>query len=246
MEQALTADGREHVVTFHRELHISGRDRRGHGVQYRKSSSLCPSSIFGPIFRILDRRQSRQGKAGTFAMAFDRTDIEHGVQIEALGLQDVPHERCYPIGGPDRVLDIRLRPCAALHRTGPRPRRSARSRSPRCPFRCRLEQLDGDIFNECAFNKPKKDEDDDNDDSVNKRGTSGRNGAFEIASQLEPYVLVIVMRERLRRSQSAGGPAPGFIRLQRRALLTGRARAVGKASRRLRHRSPPHSSDGRG
>ena len=27
MEQALTADGREHVVTFNRELHISGRVR---------------------------------------------------------------------------------------------------------------------------------------------------------------------------------------------------------------------------
>ncbi len=209
-----------------------------------KSSSLCPSSIFGPIFRSLDRRQSRQGKAGTFAMAFDRTDIEHGVQIEAPGYKTYRTSDAIPSAA---------RIASSTSDYGPRRITPDGSSAPTVgpfkesalPFRRRLEQLDGDIFNERAFNKPKKDEDDDNDDS-NKRGTSGRNGAFEIASQLEPYVLVIVTRGRLRRSQSAGGPASGRDSPPALGVAHWAARAVGKASRRLRHRSPPHSSDGRG
>ncbi len=226
MEQALTADGREHVVTFNRELHISGRVRDAVTGRNIEKFVVVPVIHFRPDFPDLDRRQSRQGKAGTFAMAFDRTDIEHGVQIEAPGYKTYRTSERYPIGGPDRVLDIRLRP--APHYTGRVLGPDGRPvQGVRVALSSRLEQLDGDIFNERAFNKPKKDEDDDNDDS-NKRGTSGRNGAFEIASQLEPYVLVIVTREGFAEVNRRADQLPGEIRLQRWASLTGRLVQSGK------------------
>jgi thiol-disulfide isomerase/thioredoxin/uncharacterized GH25 family protein len=226
MEQALTADGQEHVVTFNRELHISGRVRDAVTGRNIEKFVVVPVIHFRPDFPSLERNQSRQGKAGTFAMAFDRTDIEHGVQIEAPGYKTYRTSERYPVGGPDRVLDIRLQP--APHYTGRVLGTDGRPvQGVRVALSSRLEQLDGDIFNERAFNKPKKVEDDDDNDS-NNRGTSGRNGAFEIASQLEPYVLVIVAPEGFAEVNRRAEQLPGEIGLQRWASLSGRLVQSGK------------------
>lgn len=72
-----------------------------------------PVIYFRPDFLYVNRRDAIDGRAGRFAIEFDRTDIEHGLRIEAEGYRT---QRFGPwkIGVPNVALNVKLEPAAPL------------------------------------------------------------------------------------------------------------------------------------
>jgi thiol-disulfide isomerase/thioredoxin/uncharacterized GH25 family protein len=214
-ERTITANDEEHVQTINRVLQITGQVRDAVTGRRIDGFLAVPIMHFRPDFPSLERSTARQQKNGMLGMTFDRTDIEHGVQIEAPGYKTYRTTERYRVGGADPVLDIRLIPAERYTGSvlGPegRPVKGA-SVSLASP----LEQLDDGLT-----------EQRENYDS-NYRVRSDSNGAFEIASQLDRYQLVVIAPEGVAEVERRPEQVPGEIRLQRWASLTGRLVQSGK------------------
>ena len=137
-----------------RVAHFGTRTRRGHGAQYRKVRR-CARHPFSARFSGPRSPPIAAGESGHFCDGIRPHRYRARRPDRSARLQDVPHERRYPIGGPDRVLDIRLRP--APHYTGRVLGPDGRPvQGVRVALSSRLEQLDGDIFNEAPSTSRKK------------------------------------------------------------------------------------------
>src|SRR4029079_967682 len=71
---------------------------------------VVPIIYFNPDFPYLARSLAERQTDGRLSMEFDRTDIEHGVQIEAAGYRPFRTPERYRIGQKNPDLDIRLQP----------------------------------------------------------------------------------------------------------------------------------------
>lgn len=220
IEQSITADGKEQMLTLHHVLRITGTVRdavTGHPIE---NFLVLPITHFRPDFPSVYRPTGMQQKNGILAMQFDRTDVQHGVQIEVPGYKTFRTTERYRVGGPDVVLDVRLQPVAHYTGTilGPdgRPVRGAA-----VGLSSRLEQLGQKIFDV-------KQNDAGNFDDFDNRRKSGPQGDFEIAPQSDRYVLVVVAPEGYAEVYRQADQIPGEIRLRRWASLTGRLVESGK------------------
>lgn len=219
-EPSITADGKEHVQTLDRVLHITGRVRDAVTGREIDNFLAVPVIHFRPDFPSLERNQARKGTGGIFGLELNRTDIEHGVQIEAQGYKTFRTTERYRIGGPDPVLDVRLQPAAryAGRVVGPD---GSPLKGASVSISTRLEQLDD------GLNEKKAVEDEDDDDSNHHLHTD-RNGRFEIPSQLDRYVLVVAAPTGFAEVYRQPDQTPGEIRLQGWASVTGRLLQSGK------------------
>jgi beta-lactamase regulating signal transducer with metallopeptidase domain/thiol-disulfide isomerase/thioredoxin/uncharacterized GH25 family protein len=215
IEQSITADGTEHVLTINHVLQITGTVRDAVTGKEINDFLVLPILHFRPSFPSVDRREARQEENGVLAMQFDRTDIEHGIQIEAPGYETFRTTERYRVGGPDVVLDVRLKPAARYRGTvvGPdgRPVKGAH-----VSVSSRLEQLNDGLS--------ERQEDVNN----NHRVHSDSEGTFEIPTQLDRYDLVVVAPDGVAEVNRRADQIPGEIRLKRWASLTGRLVQSGK------------------
>jgi thiol-disulfide isomerase/thioredoxin/uncharacterized GH25 family protein len=215
--KTITADDHEHVQTINHLLSITGTVRDSTTGRNIDDFLVVPILHFRPDFPSLDRRTAQKQKMGVLAMEFDRADVEHGVQIEVPGYKTFRTTERYRIGGADPVLDVRLQPAEryvgrVLNPEG-RPVKNAR-----VSLASRLEQLDQDGLNERGPNNY----------SSNYQIITDDRGAFEIASQLDRYALVVVAADGFAEVECQPNQTPGEIRLQRWASLTGQLVQSGK------------------
>jgi len=85
-EVGLTAsDDSEHVQTLHRLLDISGTVKDATTGQPIDKFLAIPVIHFSPDFPMVNRGDAKRQSGGNFRLRCDRTDIEHGLQIEAPG-----------------------------------------------------------------------------------------------------------------------------------------------------------------
>ena len=216
-EAAVTADGRERVQVLNSILEISGTVRDAVDGRTIDSFLAVPVIHFRAGFAALERSQARQAKAGRFSLQFDRTDVEHGVQIEAPGYRTFRTPRRWRSGDADAVLDIRLerspRYVGSVVDENGRPVKDARAY-----LASASEQFSLDRVKEPGAG----------DWDTNSRIQIDGNGSFEIASPLEKYALIVLSREGYGDVVRAANELPGQIRIRRWAKVTGRLIQSGK------------------
>src|SRR5262249_13382100 len=141
---------------------------------------VVPVIHFSPDFPLLERSNAIDARGGKFEMEFDRTDIEHGVQIEAPGYLTFRRARRYPAGAAVEPLDVRLQPARpsagkVLDASG-RPVKGAR-----VYLATNFQHLDLDNLAERNAG-----------DSLNFAVDTDPAGAFEIPPQIDRYALVVI------------------------------------------------------
>jgi uncharacterized GH25 family protein/thiol-disulfide isomerase/thioredoxin len=211
---SITADGQEHVQTLHRVLQIAGTvtdAASGKPIDHFRVLSVIH---FSPEFPFLERRSSSDGRGGKFAMEFERTDIEHGVQIEAPGYMTFRTDRRYRIGEPNPTLDVRLQPVArAVGKVVDEEGRPAEGA--RVYVATHFQHLDLNDLKE-------------NDFSSNYGVVTDALGVFEIIPQLDRHALVVIAPAGYCEAERSAGEPPGELRLQPWAMLQGRVIQDGK------------------
>lgn len=109
-EAGLTAsDDSKHVQTLYRLLEISGTVKDATTGQPIDKFLAIPVIHFSPDFPSVDRQHAKRS-AAKFSVLCDRTDIEHGLQIEAPGYLTWRTSQRYKMGDTSPQLDIRLKP----------------------------------------------------------------------------------------------------------------------------------------
>jgi hypothetical protein len=111
-EANLTAADSEQVQTLYRLLEISGTVKDATTGQQIDKFLAIPIIHFTPEFPSVNRQDAKRQTAGKFALRYDRTDIEHGLQIEAPGYITWRTSRRYKMGDTSPALDVRLQPSA--------------------------------------------------------------------------------------------------------------------------------------
>ena len=153
----------------------------------------------------------RQEKAGRFALEFDRTDIEHGVQIEAPGYRTYRTAKRFRSGDGDVALDIRLEPAprfvgSVVDEAG-RPVKNARV------YRSTTSE---------QFSLNRVEEPGANEYDINNRIQMDGNGGFEIAALVEKYSIIALSPDGYGEVTRAAGELPGQVRLARWAKVSGK------------------------
>ena len=87
----ITADDSEHVQTIHPVLHITGKVTDAVSGRPIDDFLAVPVIFFRPDFPMLERTHAKRQQTGNLALEFDRTDIEHGVQVERRGMWRFAH-----------------------------------------------------------------------------------------------------------------------------------------------------------
>jgi beta-lactamase regulating signal transducer with metallopeptidase domain/thiol-disulfide isomerase/thioredoxin/uncharacterized GH25 family protein len=213
----VTADDREHAQVLNSILEISGSVRDAVNGRPIDGFLAVPVIHFRPDFAALERNQARHEKAGRFSLAFDRTDVEHGVQIEAPGYRTFRTSHRWRSGDADAVLDVRLE-------RSPRYIGSVVDGEGRAVKDARVYLASAS--EQFSLNRIK--EPDAAEYDTNSRVNLDVNGRFEIASQLEPYALIVISREGYGEILRAASETPGQIRIHRWAKVTGRLIQSGK------------------
>jgi beta-lactamase regulating signal transducer with metallopeptidase domain/uncharacterized GH25 family protein/thiol-disulfide isomerase/thioredoxin len=216
-ETPFTADGREHSQVMSSILQISGTVREAASGKPIDNFLAIPIIHFRPEFSALERRQARQEHAGRFALEFDRTDVEHGVQIEAPAYRAFRTSKRWKAGDNDAQLDIRLEPAprfaGSLVDEAGRPVKNAR------------------VYRSTAteqFSLNRVEESGANEYDMNNRIQSDGNGRFEIAAPVEKYSIIALSPDGYGEVTRAAGEIPGQVRLARWAKVTGKLIQSGK------------------
>ena len=165
----------------------------------------------------MERDHAHVESSGLFSLEFDRTDCEHGVQIEAPGYKTFRTSHRWRSGDANAVLEIRLEP-------SPRYVGSVVDEAGRAVPDARLYVGSAsEQFSPRDFKEPVSYE-----LNTNSGMATDKKGTFEIASQLEKYALFAVSREGYGEVQRAAEELPGQIRLRRWAKVSGRLLQSGK------------------
>ena len=196
--QTLTADGREHVVTIRPVFRLTGTVRDAVTGRNIDKFLVIPILFFGPTNPYLECPAAQNQTMGRFGMQFERTDVEHGIQIEAPGYQSFRTDKHYRLGDADVVLDVRMQPAkrflgTVLNPDG-RPVQAAR-----VSLASSFEQLIGDGLTTG----------DEHYGDSNNRVNTDQAGAFEIAPQLDRYALVAVSPEGFAEVDREANQPPG-------------------------------------
>jgi thiol-disulfide isomerase/thioredoxin/uncharacterized GH25 family protein len=216
---SIAADDCEHVQIIHSKLQFSGTVRDASTGNSIERFRVVPLIHFRPDFPFIPRYQALDGKAGQFSIEFDRTDIEHGVQIEAPGYVTHRTDRRYKIGEPNPVLDVRMQPSeryrGQVFDADGRPVGGAR-----VFVATGLQHLDDIDFESL--------QDPGGSDSSNYGVTADGEGVFEIVPQIERYALVVVAPGGYAELERAAAELPGEFRLQPWSKVSGRVLQNGK------------------
>lgn len=215
-EATITADGREHVLSIVRPLRFTGTVTDAATGQPIDRFRVVPVIYFNPEFAMLPRQDARDFEAGTFAIDLDRTDVTHGVQIEAPGYVTFRTDHRYTVGEESPTLDVKLQPAE--------PARGMVVDAADRPV------AGATIYVATGFQHL------DLTDFADPRGDSSSNyaveadelGRFEIVPQMEPYTLVVVAPQGYAEAERSPGDLPGQLRVQRWARIKGRLVQDGK------------------
>ena len=213
---SLVADGQEHLQTLHPifKITVNVTDAKtGKPIDHFR---ITPVLHFKPTFPFLERRSMQEVPTSSFNMEFDRTDIEHGVQIEAPGYTTFRTDHRYKVGEPSPTLDVRLQPAAPYRGTvvdaNGQPVKGAKVYLATNYQQLQLYNLD----------------DRDGDDSSNCRVTTDDEGNFEFVPQRDRYALVAIAPSGFAQVDRAASEPPGKLQLQPWARLQGRVVQDGK------------------
>ncbi len=219
MTASIAAEDHEHVQIIHSVLQFSGTVRDASTDESIEQFRVVPLIHFRPDFPFIPRYQALDGKAGQFNIEFDRTDIEHGVQIEAPGYVTYRTDRRYKIGEPNPVLDVRMQPCERYRGkvvdADGRPVGGARVFV--ATGLQHLDDIDFDTLEDLSGNS-----------SSNYGVTADSDGAFEIVPQIDRYKLVVMAPGGYAEVERAAAELPGELRLQPWAKVSGRVVQDGK------------------
>ena len=213
---SVVAGSQEHVQILHPVFKITGSVSDAATGKPVESFRVVPLLHFTPDFPFLERQNAQDGKAGKFSMDFDRTDIEHGVQIEAPGYITFRTERRYRVGEPHPALKVQLKPS---ERYGGRVvDRAGRAVSGARVFvATKVQHLDLENL-----------KDRDGDFSSNYEVAADEKGAFEIVPQMERYALVVVTPAGFAEVERPPTGPPGELRVRPWARVKGRVVQDGK------------------
>ena len=85
IEPDLVADDNEKTIVLNPYLIVRGNVSDAETTKPVENLSVVQVHFFRPDFLYVNRDERVNGKNGKFTIQFDRTDIEHGVRIEADG-----------------------------------------------------------------------------------------------------------------------------------------------------------------
>lgn len=215
-EAAVTADDQEQVQVLHGVLRIGGAVTDARSGKPVEHFTTVPVIHFRPNFPFLSRQHAQKQHDGKFRVDFERTDIEHGVQIEALGYLTFRTDRRYRIGDESPTLDVQLQP------TEPQVGRVVDSdgrgvNGAQVYLATGFQQLD--LHNL---------EDRDGSFGSNYGVQTDARGAFEIPGQTDPYALIVIAPQGYAEVERAAGELPGELSLEPWARVRGRVVQDGK------------------
>jgi thiol-disulfide isomerase/thioredoxin/uncharacterized GH25 family protein len=212
---SIVADDQEHLQTIHSALNIGGTVSDAKTGKPVEKFRVVPVIYFRPDFPCMERSQAQDAQDGKFDMDFDRTDIEHGVQIEAPGYVTYRAPRRYHIGESNPTLNVKLEPCER--------------------YRGRVVDADGkpaqgaQVYVATGFQQLRLyDLGAEDADSGNYCVTVGDDGNFEIAPQMEKYRLVVVAPVGYVEVDHSATEPPGELRVQPWARIKGHVVQNGK------------------
>jgi peroxiredoxin len=108
---SLTADGTEQTVVINPKLVITGTVTDAETGDPIETFDVPQVHYFSGDHLYVNRSDSVAGRSGRFRMEFSRTDIDHGVRIEAMGYR-TQLVGPWKIGETVEPLDIRMEPAA--------------------------------------------------------------------------------------------------------------------------------------
>lgn len=216
-EAKLTAsDDSEHVQILHRFLDISGTVKDATTGQPIDKFLVIPIIHFRPDFPMVERQNAKRRSDGKFSQFYNRTDIEHGLQIEAPGYLIWRTNQRYKMGDPNPKLDVRLQKTApyigrVLDANG-KPTSGATVYVATSYQHLGLSSFDdrGGQYTSNYFVK------------------SDESGQFEITGQIEPYVIVVVAPTGFAEVRREAGELPGEIQIQPYAKIAGQLMEAGQ------------------
>jgi thiol-disulfide isomerase/thioredoxin/uncharacterized GH25 family protein len=216
METAtIVADDAEHVQALIPQLRFAGQVQDAKTGQPLDDYLVMPVIHFRPDSSVLDRMHAERARGSSFKLSFGRTDIEHGVQIEAPGYKTFRTNRRYRIDDESPTLVVRLEP---TERGIGRIVDASGSPIP-----------DARVFLATNFQHLSLHNFDDRSDiGSNYRVVSDADGSFEFVPQIDPYTLVAVSNNGFAMAERDPGQAPGDIELRPWATVSGRLLQEGK------------------
>ncbi len=216
VEASIVADDTEKLQTIHPLLEIAGTVSDATNGKPIERFRVVPVIHFRPDFPLLNRSDAKDGENGVFSVAFDRTDIEHGVQIEAPGYVTFRTDRRYVVGETNPQLDVKLQPTT--------------------PYIGKVVADDGQPVKDArvfvATNFQHLDlhnlEDRDGDFSNNYGVVTQSDGEFEIVPQRDRYALVVVSLTGYAKAERTASEPPGSLCVQPWARVKGLLKQDGK------------------
>jgi beta-lactamase regulating signal transducer with metallopeptidase domain/thiol-disulfide isomerase/thioredoxin len=214
---SITASENEYVQTMNPLLRVTGSVQDAVTGKPIDKFTAVPIIYFRPDFPFLDRQHAVRKKGSQLSIDFDRTDIEHGVQVEAPGYVTFRTPDQYRIGDVVSDLAIRLEPIARY--TG---RVVNHAGSP--VVDARVYVATG--FQHLDLNDLK---DRSGEFTSNYHVNTTEDGLFEIVPQIERYALVVVAPDGYAEVQLDASQKPGEIRIEPWASVSGKLVQSGKA-----------------
>ncbi|HEY1599586.1 MAG TPA: carboxypeptidase regulatory-like domain-containing protein [Pirellulales bacterium] len=215
-EVDFTASDEVQVLTMYPQLRIAGTVKDANTGQPIEQFATTPIIHFRPDFPSVEHDQLAPQTNGKFEVQFDRTDIQHGLQIEAPGYVTL-RVGPYKIGETVPELQLRMQPASR--------------------FVGRVvDQADKSVAGAKVFVGSYSEhlylsdlERKDGGRSDNYWVSTNEKGEFEIAHQLERYCLVVVSPDGYGEADRQAGGLPGELRIRRWAKVHGRLLQHGKA-----------------
>jgi len=208
-DASLAASDSEHAQTLHRLLTISGTVKDATTGRPIDRFLAIPIIHFSPDFPMVERQDAKRQSGGKFSLGYDRTDIEHGLQIEAPGYLTWRTSQRFKMGDKKPTLDVRLQPTK--------------------PYAGRVLDSAGQPVSDAAVFVATAYQHLDLSDLKNRGGDFHSNydlstdaeGRFEIVGQMERYALVVVANQGFTQVERQAGDLPGELRIQPWARVTG-------------------------
>lgn len=209
-EVTLTANDIVQQTVMHPLFSISGKVTDAKTGRAIEKFRVVPVLHFTPTFPHIVRQDAHDATGGEFAMEFDRTDAEHGVQIEAPGYRTYRTEKHYKVGEANEMLDVRLEP-----REGYRGQVVDSSGKP---------VLEAEVYVATGFQSLQLSgsRDVDGEFSSNYRVKTDAEGAFEIVPQRERYALVVIAPAGFAMVDRGADESPGKLTIAEWAKVEGR------------------------